>query len=414
MQWAPEQDAALSAVSDWMTDRGSQVFRLFGYAGTGKTTLARHFAEGIDGTVMFGAYTGKAAHVLRQKGCTGASTIHSMIYTSREKGRSRLLQLEQELAELRAELRKELSPDTLNSGDEVDGHPAVNKLKAMIKEERSALARPMFNLNPASTIRDAKLIVIDECSMVDAQMGEDLLSFGVKVLVLGDPAQLPPVGGGGFFTEQSPDVMLTDIHRQARESPIIHLATKARNKQAIDLGTYGACRVIGKASPELALAADQILVGRNNTRRSSNNRVRALKGFGEDFPIHDDRIVCLRNNHDHGLLNGAIWYVDGAVEHVNEDRILMNIVSEDDRSQFLVVQAHLQHFQGREDDLMWWERKEAEEFTYGYALTVHKSQGSQWNNVLLFDEAHCFRQDKWRWLYTGITRAAETLTIVQT
>ena len=86
--FTPHQDAALKAVAAWLKARpGSrgtpQVFRLFGYAGTGKTTLARHLAEGVDGRVVFGAFTGKAALVMRRKGCADASTIHSMIYRAR-------------------------------------------------------------------------------------------------------------------------------------------------------------------------------------------------------------------------------------------------------------------------------------------------------------------------------------------
>jgi exodeoxyribonuclease-5 len=75
MKWSPEQDGAMLAVSRWLKARDRPIFRLFGYAGTGKTTLARHIAEEVDGDVCFAAYTGKAALVLREKGCGEASTI---------------------------------------------------------------------------------------------------------------------------------------------------------------------------------------------------------------------------------------------------------------------------------------------------------------------------------------------------
>ena len=83
--FSPQQDAALSAVADWLKAKPGQtgtppLFRLFGYAGTGKTTLARHLAQDVDGKVLFAAFTGKAALVMRRKGCEGASTIHSLIY----------------------------------------------------------------------------------------------------------------------------------------------------------------------------------------------------------------------------------------------------------------------------------------------------------------------------------------------
>ena len=94
MNWTPEQDRALAAVAAWLAERKApQVFRLFGYAGTGKTTLARHLSESVEGETAFGAFTGKAALVMRSKGCTDARTIHSMIYPPEkpESSRSRLL-----------------------------------------------------------------------------------------------------------------------------------------------------------------------------------------------------------------------------------------------------------------------------------------------------------------------------------
>ncbi|HPE32748.1 MAG TPA: AAA family ATPase, partial [Parvularculaceae bacterium] len=177
MKWSPEQDAALKAVDQWLKMGDRQVFRLFGYAGAGKTTLARHLAEGAGGEVAFAAFTGKAAHVMRQKGCEGATTIHSLIY-----------------------------------------RPAD-------EDEEGALVFAIRRDAPAAS---ADLIIIDECSMVDEELGRDLLSFGKPVLVLGDPAQLPPVKGGGFFTEAEPDFMLTEIHRQAADNPIIRLSMEIR------------------------------------------------------------------------------------------------------------------------------------------------------------------------------------------
>lgn len=409
MQWGREQDAALSAVADWMTS-SDQLFRLFGYAGTGKTTLAKHFAEGIEGSVLFAAYTGKAAHVLRTKGCDGAGTIHSLIYHSKEKGRSALRDMELQLAELMIELKNEGAND-----DEIARHSGVVRLRALLVEERSNLARPMFTLNHESIVKDAALVVIDECSMVDGQMGQDLLSFGAKVLVLGDPAQLPPVGGAGFFTEGvRPDVMLVDIHRQAADNPIIAMATRVRNQEQLNLGTYGNSSVIGREDirQDDVMNADQVLVGKNVTRHASNAKLRRLLGFTSPDPLPDDKLVCLRNNNDKGLLNGAIWRIED-IGHMDDHRIHMTVSPEETEGQPLEVEAHMHYFKGQGDKLAWYERKDAEEFDYGYALTVHKSQGSQWDDVMLFDESYVFRQDRWRWLYTGITRAAQRLTVVR-
>lgn len=162
MAWSPQQDDALQQTADWLKRGDRQVFRLFGYAGTGKTTLARHLAEGIDGDVCFGAFTGKAAHVLRQKGCEDAGTIHSLIYRPRS-----------------AKEEEETDDDDEDSG-------------------------PQFAIKRDSAAATASLIVIDECSMVDEELGKDLLSFGTPVLVLGDPAQLPPVKGAAISPRRNP------------------------------------------------------------------------------------------------------------------------------------------------------------------------------------------------------------------
>lgn len=415
MKWSPEQDRALVAVSEWLKDPDQQIFRLFGFAGTGKTTLARYFAEGVDGEVLFGAYTGKAAYVLLQMGCVGATTIHAHIYYAKDKARVKLKELEAELATVLHELRQELSNDSAEDQDTaINADRAVRTLRGKIEAEHNTLSQPMFTLNTDSAVKDAALLIVDEVMMVDDRMGADLLSFGTKVLVLGDPAQLPPIYGAGFFESDKPNIMLTEIHRQAANSPIIAMATQIRQGIMPAIGKYGESEVMELChiNAGIAKAADQILVGRNRTRHTYNNRLRVLKGIMDPLPVPGDRLVCLRNNHDLGLLNGAIWYADDIGE-TGEERMYMTISPEGGGNP-LGVEAHTHYFRGAEESLAWYERKEAEEFDYGYALTVHKAQGSQWDDVLLFDESYCFRKDRWRWLYTGVTRAAERVIIVKT
>ena len=373
MKFSPQQDDALKAVSAWLKQGYPQVFRLFGYAGTGKTTLARHLAEGVDGDVLFAAFTGKAALVLRSRGAKKASTIHSLIYRPRG----------EELVE-----------------DENTGKSSVT---------------PTFSLNRQSPVADAKLIVVDECSMVDEQLGKDLLSFGTPVLVLGDPGQLPPVSGGGFFTAHEPDVLLEEIHRQARDNPIIDLAQMARDGTPIPKGTYGDSRVIGRGDVEQAevLAADQVLVGTNRTRRRYNQRLRDLKGFQGALPASGDKLVALRNDPTKGLLNGSLWQVKSAPV---TSKAFMNllITSEDDgmERQSAKIKVLKAAFENPEDEVPWQLKRRYDDFDYGYALTVHKSQGSQWPDIYLFDESWAFREHSARWLYTAITRASQSLTIV--
>jgi len=402
MEWSPDQEKALAAVGEWYRSGSEQVFRLFGYAGTGKTTLARHLAENTGGRVAFAAYTGKAASVLVSKGCP-ATTIHSLIYIPYNKSKRRLETLTNELVELEAQ--EEPDDRTVRR---------IKVLKKQIDEEKTEVNKPGFVLNMDSEVRDLDLLIIDECSMVGVDMGEDLLSFGTKVLVLGDPAQLPPVASGGFFTDQKPDYMLTSIHRQAENDPIIHLATLVREGRQLSVGDYGISRVMRKSKldPELPMAQDQLLCGRNATRHNINRRCRELLGYPSDqLVVEGEKVICLRNNHDLGILNGTIWTAD--VVTLEEELVSMLISEHGVENAFEVgVTAWAAAFGGNVKDIPWWDRKDHQEFDYAYAVTCHKAQGSQWNHVMVFDESGAFRDDAQRWLYTAITRAAKSVTIV--
>lgn len=396
MNWSPQQVKALDAAHRWLNEGSSQIFRLWGFAGTGKTTLARHLAQGVDGKVLFAAYTGKAALVMQQAGCGGATTLHRLIYCPMEKNKDRLRDLEQELADL-----------------ERAGGDAV-RLRREVAEERKRVRRPSFELNPDSPLRDAALLIVDEASMVDQRMGDDILSFRTPVLVLGDPFQLPPVMSSGYFTGAEPDVCLTEIHRQARDNPIIALATGVREGRGLEFGRYGESEVLRIRDFRRSAVHPnaQILVGRNETRKRANAARREERGYPAGLPIPGDRLVCLRNNHDIGLLNGSIWTVTKIVETEPESEFLDLVVADDyDGGRRLGVLVHAGPFRGGEVPV--WTRRDAEEFDYGYALTVHKAQGSQWSEVLIVDESYCFRQDAPRHLYTAITRAQDKVTVVR-
>jgi exodeoxyribonuclease V len=375
MKFSPQQDEALTRVADWLQRGDQPIFRLFGYAGTGKTTLARHFAEGIEGGVQFAAFTGKAAQVLRSKGAKSAKTIHSLIYRPR--------------------------------GEEATDDEATG----------TARVSPTFSLNRQSPVAKAKLVVVDECSMVDEALGRDLLSFGTPILVLGDPGQLPPVSGGGFFTEAEPDFLLTEIHRQARDNPILSLALDAREGRPLSFGDHGAAKVISKREVDRdeVLAADQVLVGTNRTRRLYNNRLRELKGFTGALPQSGDKLVCLRNDPAKGLLNGSLWQVMTASPETVKPGTNLIVKPDDDDIDRGAAKIKLlkEAFENPSADVPWATKKRYDDFDYGYALTVHKAQGSQWDHVMLFDESWAFKDSRERWLYTAITRAAERLTIVK-
>jgi exodeoxyribonuclease V len=276
---------------------------------------------------------------------------------------------------------------------------------------------PTFSLNRQSPISRTKLVIIDECSMVDEQLGRDLMSFGTPILVLGDPGQLPPISGGGFFTDQEPDFLLTEIHRQARDNPIIRLALDVREGRELMRGDYGTAQVIGKedVTQELVLKADQVLVGTNRTRRRYNMRLRELKGFTAIFPQAGDKLVCLRNDPAKGLLNGSLWKVMTSSRETVKPGINLLVSPEEDDPDRGVAKIKLLKaaFEDPDADIPWNQKKRFDDFDYGYALTVHKAQGSQWSDVVLFDESWAFKETRQRWLYTAITRAAERLTVVR-
>ena len=406
MKWSPQQQAALDAVRAWLDGRDAgterrQTFYLAGYAGSGKTTIAREFAEQSGLSVVFVAFTGKAALVLQRKGCRDARTIHSLIYQPVIKSKATLLDLQEEL------------------GDLPEGDVRRAKLEQAIQDEKQRLKAPSFTRNEASTIVDWDLVICDEVSMVGEAMGQDLLSFGVPVLVLGDPAQLPPVKGGGHFTNKEPDFTLTEVHRQAVGSPVLKLATEVRQGRTPNPGQYGSSKVVDKGVVQLdeAMAHDQIICGKNATRKAINRQVRRRLGRTSDLPQEGDRLVCLRNDKDKdgggGILNGSFWTVLADPKLDSSGEVMTMVIDDADCPGVpRIVTAWVHHFLGQGDELPWFRARDHQEFDYGYAITCHKAQGSSWRGVLVYDESWVFRKDRRKWLYTAITRAEEYVTVV--
>lgn len=383
-EWSPQQEQALKAVDEWWRlpiETRPQVFRIFGFAGTGKTTLARHFAKHIDGLVHYCAYTGKAAHVMRSKGCTPCTTIHSLCYIPEE---------DKETGEVTFHLKETLYP----SHDPYSEQPTI--------------------------------IVLDEVSMVGPELGEDLLSFGIPILVLGDPGQLPPIQGEGFFTDAKPDIMLTEIHRQAKDNPIIYLSEIARTGGRIPFNTYGESLVIprGRVDPQAPVLHDQMLCGFHRTRTRVNSGFRMASSFDGMYPVSGERLICLRNDKETGLLNGmqftarsdaSLPYFENRIRKDERpleaeviDLALMSFDDQDDNTNYN-IKAHTIPFRGNKIE-DWRIRHMAMEFDFAYCITVHKAQGSQWDSLLLYDEWKW--KDREKWLYTAITRAAQRITIV--
>lgn len=432
------QKRAIDAIKRWFREeaKDKQVFRLFGYAGTGKSTVLKFALEELgigdhrraedgddyaDGGVVTATFTGKAALVLRRKG-TPARTIHSLIYSVMEA-------TEKEIEEFRAQIGK-AETDVRGIADAFERCAAEAAIEAM-RQQLGAMKRPRFALNPQSDAASCALIVLDEVSMVGPDMAKDLMSFGKPILVLGDPGQLPPIKGEGAFTQAQPDIMLTEIHRQAEESAIIRLATKARNGEPIGYGGYDP--FVAKlrktdVTPEQMLRGGQLICGMNATRLDLNNQMRWAAGLAQGvLPTGTaDKIICLKNQNDLGLINGMFLTLDGIVDE--GEKHFSALVFDDEgtpvggldkagkQERQRIYRGHFDDhyaFDKGRHDRDWKAKKGLVEATFGWAITCHKAQGSQWENVIVWDDGLGRTEaDRRCWLYTAITRAERGLVLL--
>ena len=353
---------------------------IVGYAGTGKTTLVKFIVDALklhDSKVVYIAYTGKAALVLRNKGCTNAMTAHRLLYHSEE------------------------LPDG------------------------TFLHTPKTKLD-----KSYSLIVCDEASMLPQEMINLLLSHNTHVLFLGDSAQLPPIEGKQTILD-NPDVFLTEVTRQALDNPIIKLSMDVREGKRLEYGGDKRCRVMSndKITDALLLGADQIIVGKNITRHKINEYMRKLK-WKERYsidPLNGEKCICLKNNWNETasngdpLINGQIGQLRNIsiIKMHHYDKVIVADFVSDDGGVYedLLIDYHLMVDGKPTVNKDNWKQYSGApkllEFAYAYAITCHKSQGSEFNRVILFEEWLGDYDQHQKWLYTGITRAAKQLVIVR-
>lgn len=363
-----------SIVDFWKSKRS--LMTLGGFAGTGKTTLIGHVMNTIqDETkrplrIAYCAFTGKAAAVLRRKleavnvlsDEDYCGTIHGLIYSPIRKGR-------------------------------------------------------FVEFVKVSSLDEYDLIIADEASMIDKRIAEDMLSFGVPILAVGDHGQLPPVMGK-FNLMEDPDIRLEKIMRQAEGHPIVKVSMLAREEGEIPVGEYGpdVRRINGhKKFYDEDIKSDRlILCARNITRVRINSHVRRAKGFTGSKPCPGEKVICLKNNHKAGIFNGSTgkikrvysdrdyWY-NASIDIDYGDRYLGKIF----RPQFNNPKTLLEF-----EDLDW--KEIGDLFDFGYAMTTHKAQGSEHEDVIVIEERMSFMSDDdWsRWLYTAVTRSRKKLLII--
>lgn len=365
---------------------GEQYTVIAGYAGTGKSTLVKFLISELgipQEDIAYACFTGKAALVLQQKG-QAAMTLHKLLYNSFKR------------------------PDGTFSHipkDELD--------------------------------KDYKLIVIDEVSMCPANIWQQALKHNVHIIALGDPFQLSPIGeDNGILAE--PHVFLDEVMRQALESDIIKLSMDIRAGKPLQLMDGNDVKVISKDQVVAGMYtwADQILCGKNATRRMVNNQMRTLLGYGAE-PQDGDKIICLKNYWDTSnecgdpLINGMIGTLvnpkigtdQGVLGRPMKADFLPEFADETAPFDFAMRDLDMDYklmTQGnptfaRDAKPIFRNGKKLPfpmEFDYGYCVTCHKAQGSSWPKVLLFEE-FLNRETHQRWLYTAITRAEQKLVIVK-
>lgn len=345
-----------------------------GYAGTGKSTLVKFIIEALkipEQSIAYVAYTGKASLVLQQKGCPGATTAHKLLYNTKE------------------------LPD--------------GTFKHTPKEYPP---------------KGLKLIVVDEVSMLEQEQWNILMQWGIPVICLGDPFQLPPIHEDNGILEH-PHIFLDQVMRQAQDSEIIRLSMDVREGKSIKYSKGKDVWVIPqtRVSDKMLVTADIVLCGKNVTRYDLNKRIRQLiwQDKYADEPLSGDKCICLKNYWSIGdLANGMI----GTISHIKKKNTklltpqMLADFDTDTEDWFPALSMDYKIFtEGKttvnQDNWKLYPKDvRPMEFDYAYAITVHKSQGSEYNNVVLFSEYLGNKEYYQRWLYTGITRAKEKLVMV--
>ena len=347
-----------------------------GYAGTGKSTLVSFLISALDldsNSVAYITYTGKAAQVLQQKGCSNAMTAHKLLYHFRKIGPNNYV---------------------------------------MYPKMTSELADVPL-----------KLIIVDEVSMLPGNMWSLLLSHEIHIVALGDPGQLPPIYETNGMLDH-PHIFLDEIMRQAKDNEIIRLSMDIREGKPLDLFNGENVKIIDKESviPGMYSWADQIICAKNDTRKAINKFYRQFFLKIEENAVQNgDKIICLSNewkrfsNCGFNLINGTIGQVSQLQKilgHPMKDSHFCNLTGEmGDIFSNLCINLNYDEMAMKNAPKR---TPQPIAFDFGYAITCWKAQGSQWNKVLIYEENFPFdREDHKRYLYTGITRAIDKAIIVR-
>lgn len=439
-----QQGKCVSAISKWFQGfvfgSSKPYFEMSGFAGSGKTSVLPFIIDGVGvdpADIAFMAPTGKASRVMTTKMNAmqinaRAKTIHSSIYLPNA---HKADVLERQLMD-RVAAQQAMAAG--NIPDIFQGH-TLEEAKVLCRREMKKIESeldklydkgdtvPSFSINVEADVRYKKLIIVDEASMVDESMAEDILSFNIPVLAIGDKGQLPPVEGDwGFLTDKS-DFALTEIHRQAADNPIIWLATLARKGKALPLGDHGdGVRVVRRSDDDATLDIDRelmVICGTHKKRWTLTNKIRKAAGYQCEGPEEGEPlIICKNSKKDLTLINGDFVESASDIEELTHGRPAFSMKIRQETGDLKNVYVYQGLFETHklkkkggstcDPKTAFKTQGQSEHLDFGHAITCHKSQGSQWDEVVLHDEGNVFREASARWRYTGITRAAKRLTVV--
>ena len=390
-QLSEAQMKIVDRVMEWLANPDEQYLVIGGYAGTGKTTIAKYLEAKL-GRVTFAAYTGKAVNVLRGKGCKNVQTIHSLIYQPIDLDKAPLKALMAEIEEARESGAPQATIQRLQK-------------EYLVLEEK--LHQPAFEMK--LDIECGGFIIVDEYSMLDEDIVRDLLKNYKKILFMGDPFQLPPVNG---TCPLEPAMVLEEIHRQAGDSGIIKYATKVRNMEYFPFCETPdfAYMPWDKVPDAEAAAYDVIICGRNKTRHMINKWKRAYLGITAPLPIAGEQMMCLRNDKDKKIFNGMTLTVEHDAHKLRDDDIKYLVKFKELPDEISVWDGDI-----KGEKFRWADHRVRglQRFDFCHAITAHKSQGSEYNYVLVIKEP--IGDDdvmRARWTYTALTRGKKGVKLV--
>lgn len=388
MNYTPtcDQARAIRLIQIFLDDPDRRSFTLTGAAGTGKTTLLQIITASIENAVVC-APTNKATIVLRTKGFKKATTMDRVLNKTSYVPVSRP-PTEEEIAffkENRIEIPKFIIEDTYEKVD---------------------------NQQPGL------VVIVDESSMTNEDECARLIALYSKVIFVGDVFQLPPVDGKQWFQDIGPDVTLNEIVRTGALSEITQIANLIRRKSPEWKKTdwHNEVTIIRNNdwdAVEAALkGADIVLAHKNVTCDGTNQEIRDLRGLTQlpdrFLPRRGDYLLSWetdRHSNSRSFVKSETYEVVKAFTAPGSYMVTMKGIDH----VVLVNAATLQQQQSpiRHSNKM------IKHFSFAHCITGHKSQGSEWDNVVVLacDKA-LKHEDYWNWLYTSCTRAKKRLTVI--